>query len=147
MYIQLPAVICPYIINPFFSSSSKCSHVAHLGTNCELEMSTRGESLWVFKMPTGLPLWTSNVSSFSSTFNAAMMLSSASRLRAAFPRHRYNNSSGLSARRDQDCSAHAMRFCTNLALKICAGGCCFYRIVGFGHGSEIKSGKLKVKHS
>src|SRR5215203_2361475 len=98
MYIQLPAVIWPYIINPFFSSSSKCFQLAQLGTNCELEINILGALLCVFKMPTGLPLCIKSDSSFSSIFNAAIMLSKASKLRAAFPLPPYTiKSSGRSA--------------------------------------------------
>ena len=98
MYIQLPAVICPYIISPFFSNSSKCFQLAQLGTSWLLLMSTRGASLCVFKMPTGLPLCMSKLSSFSNIFKPFMMLSNASKLRAALPRPPYTiKSSGRSA--------------------------------------------------
>ena len=65
MYIQLPAVICPYIIRPSASSLSKCSHVAQLGTKLEFAISTRGEYICVFITATGLPDWTIKVSSVS----------------------------------------------------------------------------------
>ena len=98
MYIQLPAVICPYIIRPFFSSSSKCFQLAQLGTNCELEIKTRGASLCVLSMATGLPLCISRVSSSSKSFKAFIIRSSDSILRAALPRPPYTiNSSGRSA--------------------------------------------------
>src|SRR4030095_14973548 len=98
MYIQLPAVICPYIMRPFFSSSSKCCQLAQLGTSCELLIKTLGESLCVFRIPTGLPDWINNDSSFSNTFNAAIILSSASKFLAAFPLPPYTiSSSGRSA--------------------------------------------------
>src|SRR5436853_1320631 len=49
-------------------------------------------------MPTGLPDCISNDSSFSKIFNALMILSSASKFLAAFPRPPYTiNSSGFSA--------------------------------------------------
>src|SRR5215204_3447536 len=98
MYIQLPAVICPYIINPFFSSSSKCCQLAQLGTSWLLLIKTLGESLCVFRIPTGLPDWINSDSSFSNTFNAAIILSSASKFLAAFPLPPYTiRSSGRSA--------------------------------------------------
>src|SRR4029079_10913112 len=55
MYIQLPAVIWPYIASPFPSSSQKCSHVAHFGTSSELAMSTRGAPGCEGNTATGLP--------------------------------------------------------------------------------------------
>ena len=98
MYIQLPAVICPYIIRPFFSSSSKCFQLAQFGTNWLLLIKTLGASLCVCKMPTGFPLCINRVSSFSKIFNALMILSRASKLRAALPRPPYTiRSSGRSA--------------------------------------------------
>src|SRR3954469_6429413 len=45
------------------SSSRKCSGVAHFGTMLALAISTRGANSWVRRTPTGLPLWTSKVSS------------------------------------------------------------------------------------
>jgi len=66
MYIQLPAVIWPYIVRPLCSRSRKVSHVAHAGTSIEFAMRTRGAPGWVVNTPTGLPDWTSSVSSASS---------------------------------------------------------------------------------
>ena len=48
---------------PCVSSSLKWSQVAQCGTRLELAISTRGASSWVRKTPTGLPDWTSSVSS------------------------------------------------------------------------------------
>src|SRR5712671_6178712 len=49
-------------------------------------------------MPTGLPDWINKDSSFSTIFNALMILSNASKLRAALPRPPYTiRSSGRSA--------------------------------------------------
>jgi hypothetical protein len=48
---------------PLRSSSLKWSQLAHCGTRLELAISTRGASAWVRNTPTGLPDWTSSVSS------------------------------------------------------------------------------------
>ena len=53
-------------MRPLPSSSQKCSHVAHCGTSSEFAISTRGAPACVRNTPTGLPDWTSSVSSFSS---------------------------------------------------------------------------------
>ena len=61
-------------------------------------MSTRGASEWVRKTPTGLPDWTSRVSSASSSRSAATIASYDSRFRAALPIPPYTTrSSGRSA--------------------------------------------------
>ena len=52
------------------SNSLKWSQVAQWGTRFELAISTRGASLWVLNTPTGLPDWTSRVSSSSSVLQA-----------------------------------------------------------------------------
>jgi hypothetical protein len=49
------------------------------------EIRTRGASGVVRNTPTGLPLWTSSVSSFSSRWSSRTMASNASQLRAARP--------------------------------------------------------------
>ena len=48
-------------------------------------MSTRGAHSWVRNTPTGLPDWTSRVSSPSRSRSEATMASKASQLRAARP--------------------------------------------------------------
>ncbi len=48
-------------------------------------MSTLGASVWVRNTPTGFPLCTSSVSSFSSRCNDLTIASNASQDRAAFP--------------------------------------------------------------
>ena len=85
MYIHEPAVICPYIVRPARSSWWKWSQVAHRPTKLALAMRTRGAWQWVRKTPTGLPDWTSSVSSSSSSRSAATMASKAAQLRAALP--------------------------------------------------------------
>jgi hypothetical protein len=62
-----------------------CSHVAHLGTSSELAISTRGANACVRNTPTGLPDWTSSVSSPSSRRSVSTMRSNASHERAALP--------------------------------------------------------------
>ena len=52
----------------------------------ELASKTRGASACVLKMPTGLPDWTSSVSSFSNDLSEATIASKQSQLRAAWPR-------------------------------------------------------------
>ena len=49
------------------------SQVAHCGTRLELAMSTRGAHSWVRNTPTGLPDWTSRVSSSSRSCSVAMI--------------------------------------------------------------------------
>jgi hypothetical protein len=51
----------------------------------ELAISTRGASVCVRKTPTGLPDWTSSVSSSLRVFNEATMLSKSFQVRAARP--------------------------------------------------------------
>ena len=61
-------------------------------------MSTRGAQAWVVNTPTGLPDWTSSVSSSASVVRAAQMASKASHERAARPVPPYTTrSSGRSA--------------------------------------------------
>ena len=85
MYIQLPAVICPYMIRPSRSSSQKCSQVAQRGTSKLFAISTRGAYSWVRKMPTGFPDWTSSVSSSCSRRSAATIAWKEGQSRAALP--------------------------------------------------------------
>src|SRR5256885_13252322 len=54
---------------PFWSSSLKCSQLAHWGTRLELASSTRGAFSCVLNTPTGLPDWISRDSSASSFFS------------------------------------------------------------------------------
>ena len=56
---------------PRRSSSRKTSQVAHLPTRFELAMRTRGAHGWVRTTPTGLPDWTSSVSSSASVAQLA----------------------------------------------------------------------------
>src|SRR4051812_40072083 len=64
----------------------------------EFAISTRGASAWVRKTPTGLPDWTSSVSSSWSSRNAPTMRSKLSQSRAARPMPPYTTSScGFSA--------------------------------------------------
>ncbi len=48
-------------------------------------MSTRGASAWVLNTPTGLPDWTSSVSSSSSSRSVSTIRSKQAQLRAALP--------------------------------------------------------------
>ena len=61
------------------------SQFAHLPTRFELAMSTRGAHSWVRKTPTGLPLWTSSVSSSARARSSRTIASKAAQLRAARP--------------------------------------------------------------
>src|SRR5215831_14382716 len=98
MYIQEPAVIWPNMVSPAASSRRNSSQVAHCGTRLELAISTRGAHSWVRKTPTGLPDWTSRVSSPSRSRSDATIASKASQLRAARPDPPYTmSSSGCSA--------------------------------------------------
>ena len=80
-----PAVIWPYIIRPLRSSSLKCSQLAHLPTRLELAMMTRGAISCVGKTATGLPDWTSSVSSGPRRSSSRTMAWKHSQLRAALP--------------------------------------------------------------
>ena len=98
MYAHPPAVIWPYMMRPLASNSWKVSHVDHLGTRCELAISTLGARRWVLMTPTGLPDWTSSVSSFSNSRSDSMMASKHSQSLAALPVPPYMISSwGFSA--------------------------------------------------
>src|SRR5512146_3190801 len=81
------------MIRPFFASSSKCSHVAQCGTRFELAISTLGASRCVLNTATGLPDWTSSVSSSSRFFSDSRIASNASQERAACPRPPYTTRS------------------------------------------------------
>ncbi len=85
MYIQLPAVIWPYMNRPFWSSSLKCSQLAQRGTRLELASSTRGAFSCVLNTPTGLPDWISSDSSASRFLSDSRIWSKHSQLRAARP--------------------------------------------------------------
>src|SRR3954454_18585010 len=82
MKIHEPAVICPYIVRPSVSSRRNSSQVGHSGTRLELAISTRGDHSCVRNTPTGLPDWTSSVSSPSSWRSVATIASNASHERA-----------------------------------------------------------------
>src|SRR5450759_5149302 len=86
------------MVRPARSSSRKVSQLAHLPTRFELAIRTRGAHSCVRKTPTGLPDWTSSVSSFSKRRNSRTMASKASQERAARPVPPYTaRSSGRSA--------------------------------------------------
>src|ERR1035437_9223372 len=86
------------MVRPARSSSRKVSQLAHLPTRFELAIRTRGAHSCVRKTPTGLPDWTSSVSSFSRTRSSRTMASKASQERAARPVPPYTTrSSGRSA--------------------------------------------------
>src|ERR1035437_2874938 len=86
------------MVRPARSSSRKVSQLAHLPTRFELAIRTRGAHSCVRKTPTGLPDWTSSVSSFSKRRNSRTMASKASQERAARPVPPYTTrSSGRSA--------------------------------------------------
>ncbi len=57
------------MVSPSDSSRRNSSHVAHCGTSSELAMSTRGAHSCVRITPTGLPDWTSSVSSPARVFS------------------------------------------------------------------------------
>ena len=73
------------MVSPLPSSSQKCSQVAQRGTSSALAISTRGASAWVRNTPTGLPDWTSSVSSSPKARRLATRRSKASHERAALP--------------------------------------------------------------
>ena len=61
------------MVRPSASSRRNSAQVAHSGTSSELAMSTRGAHSWVRNTPTGLPDWTSSVSSDSRSRSVATM--------------------------------------------------------------------------
>ncbi len=73
------------MVSPAASRRRNSSQVAHCGTRLELAIRTRGAHSWVRKTPTGLPDWTSSVSSSPRSRSEATMASKASQLRAARP--------------------------------------------------------------
>ena len=73
------------MVSPAASRRRNSSQLAHWGTRLELAMSTRGAHSWVRNTPTGLPDWTSRVSSPSRSRSEPTMASKASQLRAARP--------------------------------------------------------------
>src|SRR5258705_9821652 len=73
------------MIRPARSSSRKCSHVAHRPTRFALAIKTRGADACVRNTPTGLPLCTRSVSSFSRVVRLATIASKARQFRAALP--------------------------------------------------------------
>src|SRR4029453_11059059 len=86
------------MVSPAASSSRNWSQVAHSGTSRELASSTLGAKLWVRNTPTGLPDWTSRVSSPPSRRRGATIRSKAAHSRAAPPGPPYTTrSSGRSA--------------------------------------------------
>src|SRR5262249_39998610 len=68
------------MVSPSRSHLSKFSCVAHFGTRLLFARSTRGASVWVVKMATGLPDCTSSVSSRCKLRSAARIASKASQL-------------------------------------------------------------------
>jgi hypothetical protein len=73
------------MVRPSPSRRRNSSAVAQWGTSSELAISTRGASAWVLNTATGLPDWTSIVSSFPSRRRVSTIASKHSQLRAAFP--------------------------------------------------------------
>ena len=65
---------------PACSSSRKCSQVAQRPTRFEFAIRTRGAHSWVRSTPTGLPDWTSSVSSSPSRRSSRTIASNASQL-------------------------------------------------------------------
>ena len=63
------------MVSPRLSSRLNSSQVAHCGTSSELAISTRGAHSCVRATPTGLPDWTSSVSSSPSSVSDATMAS------------------------------------------------------------------------
>ena len=80
-----PAVIWPNMLKPSASSRRNSSHVAHFGTSSELAINTRGALSCVRNTPTGLPDWTSSVSSSRNRSSVRTMSRSAWCERAARP--------------------------------------------------------------
>src|SRR5579863_5916361 len=86
------------MVRPRCSRRRNSSQVAHCGTRFELAMSTRGAHSCVRMTPTGLPDWTSMVSSSRSEVSVRTIASNAFQLRAALPVPPYTTrSSGRSA--------------------------------------------------
>src|SRR5215472_4203712 len=81
------------MVSPARSSARKVSQSAHLGTSMLLEISTLGENGWVRKTATGLPDWTSRVSSSARSRRALTIASNAGQLRAALPEPPYTTRS------------------------------------------------------
>ena len=61
------------MVRPSASRRRNSAQVAHSGTSNELAMRTRGAHWWVRNTPTGLPDWTSSVSSASRSRSVATM--------------------------------------------------------------------------
>ena len=61
------------------------SQSAHFGTSIEFESRTRGADGWVRKMATGLPDWTTSVSSPASSRSERTIASKLAQSRAALP--------------------------------------------------------------
>ena len=73
------------MVSPACSRRRNSGHVAQSGTRLEFAISTRGAHSWVRMTPTGLPDWTSLVSSSRSDVRVATMASNDCQLRAARP--------------------------------------------------------------
>ena len=73
------------MVKPSASSRRNSSQVAHSGTRFEFAIRTRGAHSCVVNTPTGLPDWTSSVSSSASPRSVLTIASNASHERAARP--------------------------------------------------------------
>ena len=73
------------MVSPACSRRRNSGQVAQSGTRLELAISTRGAHSWVRSTPTGLPDWTSMVSSSRSIVSVRTMASNAAQWRAARP--------------------------------------------------------------
>ena len=73
------------MVSPNDSSRRNSGQVAQSPTRLELAISTRGAHSCVRITPTGLPDWTSSVSSSRSAVSSRVMASKLAQLRAALP--------------------------------------------------------------
>jgi len=73
------------MVRPCASSRRNSGHVAQSPTRFALAMSTRGAHSWVRMTPTGLPDWTSIVSSPASVVSVRTIASNDRQSRAARP--------------------------------------------------------------
>ena len=73
------------MVKPMASSRRNSGQVAQSPTRFELAISTRGAHSWVRRMPTGLPDWTSSVSSASMSISDRLIASNEAQSRAALP--------------------------------------------------------------
>ncbi len=73
------------MVSPAASRRRNSGQFAQSPTRLELAISTRGAHSWVRRTPTGLPDWTSMVSSSRSSVSVRTMASNAAHDRAARP--------------------------------------------------------------